>query len=199
MIVDSPNFCLKLLYALDRHFQRFLSQVAKLNTVASAHVTIQTFLEDKAERLIEHLANGIAPSLILLASLLKPPTQGPPTDSGVNRGPKGRENKESRKPKADAAMPATNPEVQPQWKLPAGAAYQSMFSGPSPNLGGWPTLTDTPRLKRAKAMCIRYQAVGTCRQNCFLAHTIRSGMAAKDAATIDARFKAIYGPLTPGG
>jgi hypothetical protein len=192
MIVVSPNFCLKILYAFDKHIQRFYQMVAGLGNPATSHTTVRNFLSSKAERIMEDLADGIAPSVILPASLANPHPENTPEDviTPVTRTPKERGKSQ------DSTSPDVNKEVQAGWKLPQGVTYASLFSGPSPNLGGWPILQDTPRLKGPKPMCIRFQSTGTCRKNCFLAHTVKSKMNPKDAQTATARFKEIYALLS---
>jgi hypothetical protein len=197
MFVTVPQFGLKFLYSLDRHVQRFLEQVSSLKVVAAAHHSLRRFLIQKAEALLEGIADGIAPSIMLPASLAKPKTGKPSPMGDSTSGPADR-TKDKEKDKAEKAKeklapkgPVQNPEVHPAWAMPSGSTYEGLFQAPSPNLGGWPIIKD-PRHKRPKPLCIRYQALGKCQANCYLGHIQRTQMSPTDASAADALFKTAY-------
>jgi hypothetical protein len=192
MFVTVPQFGLKFLYSLDRQIQRFLEQVSGLKVVAAAHHSLRRFLTQKAETLLEGVADGIAPAVMLPASLSRPNETPPPRDpAGENRNTPADKGKDKAKEKQLPKGPVQNPEINPTWAIPNGSTYEGLFQAPSPNLGGWPLIKD-PRHKRPKPMCIRYQAQGKCQANCYLGHIQKSQMAPKDVSSADALFKTAY-------
>jgi hypothetical protein len=72
MFITVPQFGLKFLYSLDRQIQRFLEQVSSLKVVAATHHSLRRFLTQKADTLLEGIADGIATSITLPASLSRP-------------------------------------------------------------------------------------------------------------------------------
>lgn len=74
-----------------------------------------------------------------------------------------------------------------------------MFDAKMPGLKGWPVLLDTRISKKhnrsQKApMCVRFQAMGQCKQGCSLAHIAANQMTTEARAKADNLFKAIYTP-----
>ena len=202
MFVTVPQFGLKLLYSLDRQIQRFLEQVSSLKVVESAHHSLRRFLTQKADALLEGVADGIAPSVMLPASLAKPTggksakepmseAKAPPTP--LEKAKEKDKAKEKAKEKQASRGPVHNPEVNPSWAIPAGSTYEGLFQAPSPNLGGWPLIKD-PRHQRPKPLCIRFQAQGKCQANCYLGHIQKSPMTPADVSAADALFKTAYYP-----
>jgi hypothetical protein len=167
-----------------------------MKDVTTANQETRSFLSNKAKDILEDVADGVAPVIMLPASLLKPDGAAPPDDGELEltRTPTANKPKTGGTDRggSKATKVATNPEVISGWKLPGGTPYANLFTGPSPNLSGWPILTDSPRLKNPKPMCIGYQATGTCHKTCFLAHTTKRKMMAKEVSVIGARFKEIY-------
>jgi hypothetical protein len=162
MFVTVPQFGVKFLYSLKRQAQRFLEQVSSLKVVAAAHHSLRRFLIQKAEALLEGIADGIAPSIMLPASLARPNNEkSSPVGDSTSVPPDRAKDKDKAdaKEKPTPKGPVQNPEVNPTWAMPAGSTYEGLFQAPSPNLGGWPLIKD-PRHKRPKALCIQYQALG---------------------------------------
>jgi hypothetical protein len=121
MFVTVPQFRLKFLYSLDRQIQRFLEQVSNLKVVAAAHHSLRRFLTQKApETLLEGIADGIAPSIMLPASLSRPAnaTKEPvgankcSTPTPTNKA-KEKEKDKTIKEKQMPKGPVSNPEVSP--------------------------------------------------------------------------------------
>jgi hypothetical protein len=193
MFVTVPQFGLKFLYSLDRQIQRFLEQVSSLKVVAATHHSLRRFLTQKAETLLEAIADGIAPSIMLPASLSRPANakSTPKEPVGANTGGSTDKAKEKEKDKQLPKGPVSNPTVNPTWAMPAESTYEGLFQAPSPNLGGWPLIKD-PRHKRPKPLRIRYQALGKCQANCYLGHIQKNQMTPKDVAAADALFKTAY-------
>jgi hypothetical protein len=196
MFVTVPQFGLKFLYSLDRQVQRFLEQVSSLKVVAAAHHSLRRFLTQKAEALLEGTTDGIAPSIMLPASLArpnneKPSLMGDSTSVPANRAKDKEKDKAQANEKPTPKGPVQNPEVNPTWAMPAGSTYEGLFQAPSPNLGGWSLIKD-PQHKRPKPLCIPYQALGKCQANCYLGHIQKTQMSPQDVSAADALFKTAY-------
>jgi hypothetical protein len=169
--------------------------------VPAAHHSLRRFLTQKADTLLEGIADGIAPSIMLPASLSRPANakSAPKENKGGTQTPSDKAKEKEKEKEKDKTIkekqmpkgPVSNPQVSPTWAIPAGSTYEGLFQAPSPNLGGWPLIKD-PRHTRPKPLCIRYQALGTCQTNCYLGHIQKSRMTPKDVAAADALFKTAY-------
>jgi hypothetical protein len=78
-----------------------------------------------------------------------------------------------------------------------GTKYLDLFDARMPGLKGWPILLDTripKKQNRAQKapMCVRFQALGKCKQGCSLAHVPATGMPDEARSKADALFRAAY-------
>jgi hypothetical protein len=117
MFVTVPQFGLKL----DCQIQRFQEQVSSLKVVAATHHSLHRFLtQNKAKTLLEGMADGIAPSIMLPASLSEPSNKKPSPKEPVDESPtdKAREKEKDRtKEKQMPEGPISNPEVNQNWAI----------------------------------------------------------------------------------
>ena len=98
---------------------------------------------------------------------------------------------------ADSSVVHSNRGMVPEWKLPTGIEYLDLFNTKMPGLKGWPVLVDdripkkTNRTQKAP-MCVRFQAVGKCKQGCSLSHVMASDMPDSARAKAATLFQAVY-------
>jgi hypothetical protein len=69
-----------------------------------------------------------------------------------------------------------------------------------PGLKGWPILLDTripkkQNLAQKAPMCVRFQALGKCKQSCTLAHIAATGMPDDARNKADSLFRTAYTPV----
>ena len=79
----------------------------------------------------------------------------------------------------------------------AGTQYLDLFDAKMPGLKGWPILLDTripKKQNRAQKapMCVRFQALGKCKQSCSLAHIAAAVMPEEACSKADVLFRAAY-------
>jgi hypothetical protein len=183
------NFGLRLILSMDRHLQNFYERISEMKDVSLAPPFDRGYLQRRADRLVQDLEEHMPPNILIPACLLSPSakeTKGAPAEESAG-GSGGRE-KKAKKDKPQPT-PVVNGEAEPTWAIPAGKAYSDFFGRNSPHLFGWPKLSDPRHTDYDRRMCCRFQAVGTCKSNCPLAHTLRSAMESKDEVTIAAKFR----------
>ena len=141
---------------------------------------------------------------IVLPAVLK--GKGNTTDDtgGVKRGTKNKssnatttESTSKKKKATEASKGATgstdhdNPERVTEWCLPTGMNFNEIFKSGAKN---WPSFLDkripTKSNKTQIApMCVRFQAMGTCKRVCQLAHAKASNMTSLEREKVERLFK----------
>ncbi len=201
------DFGAKFCYALDRHVQTFLSKITRWEDRVTDGQP--RYLINKAEDLLERLEDGQGLNVMLPDALSSAKTSastegkkrsGPTASTALDTtGKKNRATPPSG-PTADAINPrATHAKTATvdTWKLPAGTQYLDLFDANMPGLKRWPILLDTripKKQNRAQKapMCVRFQALGKCKQDCSLAHITASGMPVEARSKADVLFRAAY-------
>ena len=129
---------------------------------------------------------------------------GTPAASG--KSPKKTKSGDSATEGGDESNPTAahiNASTVDNWKLPVGTKYLDVFDTKMPGLKGWPVLLDTRISKKQNRsqkapMCVRFQAIGQCKQGCLLAHIAANQMTTEARTKADNLFKAVYTPTTGG-
>jgi hypothetical protein len=199
------DFGAKFCYTLDRHLQTFLNKMTRWEDVATDGQP--RYLVNKAEELLERLEDGQGLNIILPVSL-----------SGTMTSPEGKKrsvtaatvtpDKAGKKNKSGTSATSTNDDPEPgaphvntdpvdTWALPSGTKYLDLFDAKMPALKGWPILLDARIPKKhnraQKApMCVRFQALGKCKQGCSLAHIAGALMPDDARSKVDSLFRAAY-------
>jgi hypothetical protein len=202
------DFGAKFCYTLDRHLQTFLNKMTKWEDIATDGQP--RYLVNKAEELLERLEDGQGLNVMLPVALsgAMMPTASPerkrrsgavaavtPEHSGNKR--KAATTSEHAAGDAEPGVVHANVATVDTWTLPAGTKYLDLFDAKMPGLKGWPILLDTripKKQNRAQKapMCVRFQALGKCKQGCSLAHIAAHGMPDAARSKADALFRAAY-------
>jgi hypothetical protein len=185
-----PNFSLLIILSLDLHLQNFYERVSEMKDVATASPYDRGYLQRRADRLVQDLEEHTPPNILIPACLLTPNSR---ERKGAAKGEEATPSGGGREKKAKAAkpqpVPAPNSEADPAWAIPSGKAYSDFFGRNSLNLFGWPKLADPRHTDYDRRMCCRFQSLGTCKSNCPLALTLKSGRENKDEVTIASKFR----------
>jgi hypothetical protein len=111
------------------------------------------------------------------------------TAKGEEATPSGGGREKNAKTAKPQPVPALTGKADPAWVISSGIAYTDFFGRNSPNLFRCPKLADPRHTYYNRCMCCRFQSLGTCKSNCPLAHTLKSGMDNKDEVTIASKFR----------
>ena len=201
---SEPEFGTKFCYTLDRHLQLFFDKMTRWDDVETDGD--QNYLVGKAEDLIERIEDGRGLNIVL-----------PTVLKGKGSGMTSPDNKRSAasKPAAESPSPTkkkkapqeeststgskshANPELVPGWVLPAGISFNELFLKNKPGAKGWPSLFDCRiPIKSNKAqtapMCLKFQALGTCKKSCLLAHVTATAMSDQDRSRVQELFNEAY-------
>lgn len=200
---SEPEFGAKFCYSLDRHLQTFFDKVTRWGDDI-ADEGQPRYLAAKADELIERLEDGQGLNIVLPMSLKatksetprKRPVSETKTDRKKKAKPAAHANDDDND-EADSNAPHLNADMVPDWKLPPGVQFLDLFNAKMPGLKGWPVLTDRRISKRQSRtqrapMCVRFQASGTCKQGCTLAHVAASDMPSAARSSASTLFKAVY-------
>jgi hypothetical protein len=196
---SEPEFGTKFCYTLDRHLQLFFDKMTRWDDVETDGD--QGYLVGKAEDLIERIEDGRGLNIVL-PSVLKGKGSGM-TTSDLKRNTASKPVAESpnptkkKKTSKEEITAHTNPELVPEWALPAGINFNELFLKNKPGAKGWPSLVDRRiPIKSNKAqtapMCLKFQALGTCKKSCLLAHVTATAMSDQDRSRVQELFNEAY-------
>ena len=202
------DFGAKFCYTLDRHLQTFLNKMTRWEDLATDGQP--RYLVNKAEDLLERLEDGQGLNVMLPVALSSASTtahaEGKKRSGAAvpvtpeKSGGKKKKTAASDGPTVSDSDPGAvhaNPSTVETWTLPVGTKYLDLFDAKMPGLKGWPILLDTripKKQNRAQKapMCVRFQALGKCKQGCSLAHIAAQGMPDEARSKADMLFRAAY-------
>jgi hypothetical protein len=194
------DFGAKFCYTLDRSLQVFLDRATRWSDMEADGDP--NYLRAKAEYLVERIEDGRALSVILPDVLLSSSSATKKRDNT-----KSTTDDSSKKAKKTASSPKVSPDpfassahsnedAQPDWLLPTGKVYTSLFGATMTSLKGWPYFNDNRLAKKGRSrrapMCIRFQAMGECTHACTLAHLRAADMPDSDRRAVGKRFLELY-------
>jgi hypothetical protein len=96
---------------------------------------------------------------------------------------------------ADPEWWSTNPHLVPQWGVPSGKQFKDFFDSKDPktksNTKGWPEIRHH-KSGAQRPICLRYQTVGKCRGQCYLAHMNPTMIPENARSSITDKLELIY-------
>ena len=205
-------FGAKFVYCLDRNLQVFFAKVSKWDSL-DPQSWDPDYLRRKAEGLLDRIDDGQTLGTILPSSIYGPAGNKRAMEKQQEQALAGDEASPNKKVRL-AISPAkravhnvgplsttallesaemVNDRTVADWLLPRGAQYHDFFLSKDRSTRGWPLIDDNRLATSPAPMCIRFQAIGKCREACRMSHVTAEAMPPEIKKRINERFKEAYG------
>lgn len=188
-----PLFGVKFSYLLDRVFQNFVNELGNFHNderpIQRARQRLKHYQRDAIDRALTGYDVSSIPNLYLPSSLTAQPHE---REKLAGADKQSRNDARER----DPSWWTRNHGIVPAWKLPAGKTYTDFYDSRNPALKdhtlNWPKFPHHKTPEKLKPLCVKYQTVGHCTANCYLAHVEPTKIDNATRTTFNERFRTIY-------